>query len=28
LNNNNVLGVNRNGKSIFQQKDWCEIKPH
>ena len=28
LNNNNVIGVNRNGKSIFQVKDFCELRPH
>ena len=28
LNNDNVLGVNRNGKSIFQTKNFCELRPH
>ena len=28
LNNDNVIGINRNGESVFQMKNWCELKPH
>jgi hypothetical protein len=27
MNNENVIGINRNGTSIFQMKNWCELKP-
>jgi hypothetical protein len=26
LNNDNFLGINRNGQSIFQVEQFCEIK--
>jgi hypothetical protein len=26
LNNDNFLGINRNGQSIFQVENFCEIK--